>query len=289
MQFEYPSQRFQDWLSQRWVMWRGRQINPDEYPWLMGPFGNVDVIGDHYIEQLAAKENLTVERPEQNAGLLSSFEEVEAAGALNTPIRPEVVSFYTDTTSHHMEVWSQWSTMFRPFGWLLHRLYSRRLQQLNMPLQPLDTSRGMRSEIIRLVDPATSAIKYTIWLRILKSTGQVIYSGVYGTSTTPSGDACVKVIFPLPRGNATVLLRAQTDESGNLSLISSGERFGCPGFYFLLVDSKGRHWAQYVRSFRERIDVYGDDEGTLRADHTLTLWKRRVLALHYRIDRKSEK
>ena len=62
MQFEYPSQRFQDWLSQRWVMWRGRRVTPDEIAWLLGPYGDVDVIADRYVERLAQDESLTVER-----------------------------------------------------------------------------------------------------------------------------------------------------------------------------------------------------------------------------------
>jgi hypothetical protein len=210
---------------------------------------------------------------------------IEASGQLMAPVRPEAAAFYLETTDHHMEVWSQWNPVFRPFGGLLHLLYSRRLEQLNMPLNPLDTSRGMRSEIIRLRDPVSGAIRYTVWYRILKATNQVLYSGVYTTERTPTGVACVKVVFPLPCGNATVMLRAQTDEAGNLSLISEGQRFGDPGFYFLLRDSKQRHWAQYIRSFRERIDVYCDDEGVLRADHVVTLWRRRVLALHYRMNR----
>lgn len=286
MQFEYPSQRFQDWVSQRWVMWRGQQIDPADYPWLMGPFGNVDAVSDHFVERLAEAEGLSVERPEGGAGLLESMEPLERSGQLTTPVRREVAEFYLETSRYHMEVWSQWSPFFRPFGGLLHVLYSRRLEQLNMPLKPLDTARGMRSEIILLRDPATGRIRYNIWFRILKSTNRVIYSGVYATQCTPAGVACVKVVFPLPCGNATVMLRAETDAHGNLSLVSEGERFGDPGFYFLLRDSKQRYWAQYIRSFRERIDVYCDDEGVLRADHKLTLWRRRVLELHYRINEK---
>ena len=66
--------------------------------------------------------------------------------------------------------------------------------------------------------------------------------------------------------------------------VSSGERFGDPGFYFLLRDRRGRHWAQYIRSFRERIAVYVDAEGVVRADHELSLWRRTALRLHYRIN-----
>ena len=78
-------------------------------------------------------------------------------------------------------------------------------------------------------------------------------------------------------------MKAGITEQGGLDLVSSGREFGDPGFYFLLRDSKGRHWAQYIRSFRERIGVYVDEDGVLRADHTLSLWGLTALRLHYKI------
>jgi hypothetical protein len=199
-------------------------------------------------------------------------------------LRPEITSFYERTADHDLEVWSEWNPLFCACGGALRWLYSRRLQQLNVPLRPLETSRGIASQIMKLRDAATGETRYTVWYRMLKATRQVIYSGVYGTCTLPDGRQCVKVVFPLPRGNATVLMSISVRERGDLDLVSSGDGFGGPGFYFLLRDKHGRHWSQYIRSFRERIHVYLDEESVLRTDHTLTLWKRRVLELHYRIN-----
>jgi hypothetical protein len=41
-----------------------------------------------------------------------------------------------------IDCWSEWSSIFRPFGRLLAIVFSRRLQQLNVPLTGLDTSLG---------------------------------------------------------------------------------------------------------------------------------------------------
>ena len=38
------SPRIQVWLSQRWVMLRGRRVDPADVPWLMGPHGDEDLI-----------------------------------------------------------------------------------------------------------------------------------------------------------------------------------------------------------------------------------------------------
>jgi len=284
MRFQYQSQRLQDWLSQLWVMWRGRRVDQGAIAWLFGPYGDVDVIADHYIERLAREESLEVERRAEGVGLLDSMEDM--LGDDVSRVDPKVRAFYERTADFGLEVWSEWCWFFRPFAALVQRLYSRRLQQLNLPLRPLDTSRGITSEIVKLRDREGRA-RYTVWFRILKSTGQVIYSGIYAATQLVDGRRCAKIVFPLPRGNATVVMGARVDEQGGLELVSSGKGFGDPGFYFLLRDSKGRHYAQYIRSFRERIHVYVDDEGVLRADHTLSLWGITALRLHYKMGRLS--
>jgi hypothetical protein len=249
----------------------------------MGPYGNVDVIADKYVERLAAEENLQIQRHRRGAGLIESADEFFLNGDDRARLRSEVADFYQRTADHDLEVWSEWNPIFCPFAKLLQVLYSNRLQQLNLPLRPLDTSRGIGSEILQLRCNRTGCVRYTVWYRVLKSTQQVIYSGVYCTCRLPDGRPCVKVVFPLPRGNATVMMSIRVGDRGNLELTSGGQRFGDPGFYFLLVDKKQRHWAQYIRSFRERITVFVDDEGVLRADHLLTLWGWRVLQLHYKM------
>lgn len=287
MQLEYEPQRLQDWLSQRWVMFRGRRVDPNQIDWLMGPFGNVDVIADKYVQRLAAEENLQIQRHTRGAGLIQSADHFGLAADDRARLRPEVIDFYQRTADHDLEVWTEWNPIFCPFAGLLHKLYSRRLQQLNLPLRPLDTSRGIASEILQLRCSQTNCVRYTIWYRVLKSSGQVIYSGVYCTCRLPDGRPCVKVVFPLPRGNATVMMSIDVGPRGELILTSSGQRFGDPGFYFLLIDRKQRHWAQYIRSFREKITVFVDDENVLRADHLLTLWGFRVLQLHYKMTPKA--
>jgi hypothetical protein len=283
MHYAYPSQRLQDWLSQCWVMFRGQPVDLADVAWLAAPFGDVDVIADTYVERLAADEDLVVER-NATAGLLPSMRELLGDDARR--LDPRVAAFYEHTAEHDLDVWSEWCGAFRPFAVLIHHLYSRRLQQLNLPLRPLDTARGLSSEIIRLCERTTGRPRYTIWFRRLKATGRVIYSGIYMTTTLPDGRRCAKIAFPLPRGNATVVMAPEVDARGALHLVSSGERFGDPGFYFLLRDAKGQHWAQYIRSFREHITVFVDDEDVLRTDHHLSLWRRPALHLHYRIDRR---
>lgn len=283
MAFAYPSQRLQDWLSQQWCICTGRRLTSNDAIWLTGPYGNVDIIEDQYVDLLAAAENLVIRKNEPGCGLLASIGVLNLPGSDIARLRPEIVDFYEHTLNYQLEVWSQWCPFFRPFAGLIARLYSRRLQQLNLPLDPLDTALGIRSQIYKIIDPRTSEVKYTVWYRHLKSNQHVIYSGIYSHCTIPDGRTCVKVVFPLPRGNATVIMSVAVGQDGSLKLISRGTKFGDPGFYFLLQDSRGRHWTKYIPSFHESISVYVDDECTLRADHILNLWGTKALQLHYKM------
>jgi hypothetical protein len=94
----------------------------------------------------------------------------------------------------------------------------------------------------------------------------------------------VKVAFPLPNGNALVIMRPEAHDDGSLRVVSEGRRFGDPGFYFTIGTRGGRVVARLVRSLRESIHVYPDGDGIVRADHELTLWRATFLRLHYRLE-----
>jgi hypothetical protein len=202
-------------------------------------------------------------------------------------VHPAVRRFYERTSEFELEAWSEWCGAFRPFGRLLALLFSRRLQQLNVPLSALESSRGTTSEVIQLVEPRSGTVRYTGWLRILRATGNVLYAGSYSVSRIPRLDRpCVKVLFPLPNGNAQVFLRPSVEAGGALTVLSSGGGFGEPGFYFT-VHRSGVVWARYVRTMRESIRVYPDGPEDVRADHVMWICGATFLRLHYRLRRRA--
>lgn len=114
--------------------------------------------------------------------------------------------------------------------------------------------------------------------------GDVIYAGCYGWSKPPRVNYnCIKVVFPLPNGNCTVIMTPTVGDNGSLKLVSIGEGYGGPGFYFTIKKSEGVFYAKFLKTMRETIHVYEDSVGILRTDHLLTIWKRTFLKLHYKI------
>ena len=272
-----------DWVTQRWVQITGRTVDLSVEKWLDGPIGKPTGIGENYFDELALESGLEILKNQAGAGLIE-FAQLDGANFKAADVQPEVVDFYEHTSNYDLDAWGQWCGLFRPFGTLLAFIFSRRLQQLNVPLSSLDTSHGVTSEIVQLTDADSGAICYTAWIRKIIGTGNVLYAGSYSTCQIPGYEGnCIKVVFPLPNGNATVIMKPQRNADGSFTLVSSGERFGEPGFYFVVRNANERISARYLRAMRETIRVYAAEDSVVRADHTLKLWGLTFLKLHYKL------
>lgn len=266
-----------------WLFGRTKKLSDNA--WLAGPIGDT-VIGDAPYRAVAAAEGLTVERMPQDGGLVPSF--TALAGGEFEPARthPLIRDFYEHTTEFAMDVWAKTYFPSNIALWLLVATISRQVNQLNFPLSPLDTAHGMTSEIIMLRRPDGS-VRYTGWFRTLALQRRVLYTGFYMTEHVP-GEAgpCVKVVFPMPNGNATVVLRPVVADDGSFILDSSGSRFGGAGFYRVQARGPDRVRVWHIKTLKERFHVYVDPAGVLRCNHSVRFLGMPVLALHYKIFRK---
>ncbi len=262
----------------------GQRVMRGQFPWLDGPTGP-KLIGAEFHHSLAAGSGLSV-RSGDDLGLLADMSGLGGEGFDSGGLNAAVRDFYEHTSAYHLDVWSQWSPLFWPFGWALMTFVSRRMEQLNFPMYPLETARGMTSEIEQLCDASGRAV-YTSWLRRNRGTERVIYSGFYSIVAPPGHAPCVKTVFPVAGGNATVLLRPELDADGSFRLVSAGRRFGDPGFYRVTERGGGRLRVWYVRGLTEHFHVYPDADGTVRTDHFLRWWGLPMLRLHYHITRKA--
>ena len=265
----------------------GRRLNPSEALWLDGPIGNTKKIGKESVTEIAASDDLVLDKESDQRGLLSRFDCLDGSDFSSQGVAKEVAEFYEQTSSYEMNAWAQWCGFFKPFGLLLALIFSRRLQQLNVPLSGLDTSKGMTSEVIQLKDRRSGVLKYTAWIRELIETKHVLYAGYYSTCTpTNYPSPCVKVVFPLPNGNAIVVMKPVAHPDGSFTVASSGNQFGDPGFYFTIRKPDGTKIGRYVRSLKEWITVYPGTNGEVRADHVLKYFGITFLSLHYRMDKR---
>jgi hypothetical protein len=259
----------------------GRRCRPEDLAWLVGPVGG-ETIGDRVYEETAAAEGLTLERNAHEGGLIPRFDVLARPGFEPRRVHPKIRDFYERTHAFRLDTWATTYFPARLALWLLVTTISRRVDQLNFPLDGLETAHGMTSEIA-LLREASGAIRYTGWFRKLLKTGNVIYTGFYLTTKPPLLDGqCVKVVFPMPNGNATVLLRPDNDGASGLRLESVGHAFGDVGFYRVQREGDAlRVWR--IASLHERFLLAVDAEDTVRCEHDVTFLGLRVLTLHYRV------
>jgi hypothetical protein len=262
----------------------GRTLDLTDFPWLSGPVGLPGALGTQLYAQIAAEENLEQRRSE-TAGLLADFASLHSDRFDSASVDPQVRDFYENTAAYELEAWSDVSFLARPALWGLVTLVSRRMDQLVFPLSPLELSGGMSSEVVELVKRGSGERVYTGWRRTLLSNRSIIYAGLYSTAVPPNyGRACVRVTFPVPRGNATVILRPEAGPDGSLWLVSAGKKFGDPGFY-RVVRTAPKQWSVRYMPLRERFHVFVHTDGVLRTEHTISVPGIKVLTLHYKMRR----
>ncbi|TGK04023.1 hypothetical protein EHO59_10935 [Leptospira semungkisensis] len=271
-----------DWLTQLWVILFGRKISYSDFEFLHGPIGTSDFVGHNFINNLAQSENLLIDKSRKRRGLLKSFKDLFPNKTDLQLIPTQIVDFYENTESYTLNLKVKWNPIFKLLGWVINYLFSFRLNQFNIPNSD-KSSQSLSNEIIELLEPNRKRTKYTIWLRINKFNKQVLYLGIYEICTLNSGAKCVKATFPLPNGSATVLLQPSIKTNGNFILNASGDRFGDPGFYFLLRGEEGSIWAKYIKSFRDSLILSVSDDGNLFAEQAISLWHMKVMTLIYTI------
>lgn len=268
-----------DWFTQWWNMVRGKRVDQNRDAWLLGPIGKPGETAETFVARIAAEERLRVER--NGTGLLDGWDR------FGVGVNPRITAFYTRTKDFEIEARNAWNPMFAGLGFLVAWIFSRRIQQLNLPPSRPDPAWAIESEIICLVD-GSGVPRYRVWHRRDRTTGAVIFYGIYTHCRIPSGADCIKAIFPLPHGSATVVFRVNGDDDGNLTLTSAGAADGDPGFYFLVRDRRGGFWKQYLRTFREEIAFSTGVDDILHAHHSMSLWGLPVHDMRYTmVDRRN--
>ncbi|HTJ76786.1 MAG TPA: hypothetical protein VL337_15630 [Acidimicrobiales bacterium] len=277
--------RLIDRSTQGWVRATGTVVDLGAYPWLAGPTGGTSVVGDEWLSAEATRLGGVVSA---GGGLIDDFDRLRGSGFDPARLASPIVEFYERTAEWRLEAWSQWSPPAWPFGWLLSSLFAERLQQLSLPLRPLDVARGIDSRVLTVTSPHDRSQLGAAWFRQLRSTGQTVYSGWYGITQLPATNRpSIRVMFPLPNGSIAVFLRPDVGDDGALVLTSPAGSFGDDGAYLIVAHLDGHSaWVRRV-PLAERFVVWVDEEGTLRADHALNLRRVPVLRFHYRLDRRS--
>lgn len=260
----------------------GKRVRYADAPWLKCPLGDSVLIGTGIYERIAQDEQLEL-RNAPDAGLIANFEVLRGPSFNPDTVHPRVRHFYEHTAQYQLEAWSEVSLIGQFFLWLLVEFISKRMDQLNFPISPMEMARGMTSQIIQLKRPETGELVYTGWLRRMKSSGAVMFAGIYSIAKIPAEEnPVVKVTFP-DRGSANVYLVPINHPDGSFGLQSFGRAFGGSGFYRLVDAGAERLHVRLFKTLHEVFRVYEDAEKILRTDHAISFLGMTIVRLHYKM------
>ena len=271
--------------SRKFWQLTGRRVDLEgREQWLDAPVSGVPRVGTDWLEAEAARHGGSLGADDPQAGLLPSMSALDGPGFDAARLHPDVRDFYEHTASWRMEVWTGWSPVFWPAGELVSRLWGRRVEQLALPMRPLDVAHGMDSRVTPIRDRDGAQVA-AAWSRTLRASGRQVFSGAYSARRLPGADRpSVHVAFPLESGNVQVFLRPSIVGDGGFLLESPAGRFGDDGAY-VVVRGRGAHAARVP--LHETFHLYVDSDGVLRTDHELRLWGASAVRLHYKLERSS--
>ena len=261
----------------------GRRVDLDgPERWLDAPVSRSARVSAEWLEAEAERHGGVIVADEPRAGLLPSMSVLDGPGFDARRLHPDVRDFYENTSSWRMEVWTGWSPVFWPAGELVSRVWGRRVEQLALPMRPLDVAHGMDSRVTPIRDRHDTQVA-AAWTRTLRTNGRPVFSGAYSSRTLPGSDRpSVHVAFPLESGNLQVFLRPSVVGDGGFLLESPSGRFGEDGAYVVVREARA-HAARVP--LHETFHMYVDAHGVLRTDHEMRLWGASAVRLHYRLER----
>ena len=262
------------------------RVHPDEVPFVVPVASETRYVGTGYVRALAARTGGSYAADVADVGIVGSLDALSGPCFDPAVVNPLVREFYEHTTRFALDIVPSWRAWVRP-GYLLYRtLLARPLGQANVPMSEREARHGMRSRI-DTISGADGAISVRGWIRSDGVTGTPVYVGIY-TTYRDSSRGYVSVGFPLPRASftATLVPSARPGPGGGL-VLDSRSPLDQPGHYLTYIDPSTQELTTAaVRGFAERLDVYVDDDGQLRAEHAFWVFGFPFLVLHYRMHRK---
>lgn len=122
----------------------------EAYNWLASPIRQLREINNDFFAEITKNNELYIDSKATNTGLMENFLHLNSSIFDATRIHPKIIDFYEKTSCYEFDVWSEWATFAKPFARLLSIFFTKRLQQLNLPLSSIDLTHGVTSEIVSI-------------------------------------------------------------------------------------------------------------------------------------------
>lgn len=269
-----------DRLTQAWVKTTGRRVDLADHPWLRGPVGSPDRIGDAWIANEASRLGGDAH---PGGGLLASMDQLAGDGfdpsSLNC-IRCRFLRAHDQLANGRVVTVVSGGVAVRVATAL------RVLESVGTTEHAADATRccerngesrhtGSRRPVVTTRDgvAADASLDRTDHVQ------RVVQRGHPSSERPTKYQGRVPAAQRKRRGISAAGQRTEWRTSAH----SSRGRFGGDGAYLVVADDGDRAWARRI-PLAEQFRIYTDSEGVLRTDHALDLWQIPALRLHYRLE-----
>jgi hypothetical protein len=261
------------------------QVPAENVPFVVPRASRNRYVGTGYLRDLALVLGGQYTPDVPDIGIVAALDELDGPGFDPRAVHPLVREFYEHTTRFALDIVPEWRLWVRP-GYLLYlTLLTRPLGQASVPMNQRAAHRGVRSRIDTVTGAPGAPGVIRGWIRSYADTGDPIYVGIY-TTYRHEGRGYVSVGFPLPQASFTATLEPRARPGGGLVLDSRGST-AQSGHYLTYIDPVTSDLTVLaMHGFAERLDVYVDASGDLRAEHAFAVFGIPFLILHYRMHRK---
>lgn len=243
-------------------------------PYPISPIRGKTSIGAEFLERLQL-----IDAERRRIGLVDDFSIYERPDFHPERVAPEIRHFYEHTTDYELSAQITWHRGFRLFS-RLYSAISSRIGQLHLPSQDRPHL-AMKGEIIPIKPEADSRPDPRAWVRTDAQTGAPLFVALYSYHRT-DGETYMNIALPLPFGNMTGILRIDHAEKQGITLSSVRREQGQPGDEGIILFHP---WLTVRLPLSEHFHVWTEN-GRLKAEHRMWLWKWPLLTLKYDIVRK---
>ncbi|MGI8316445.1 YndJ family protein [Halobacillus mangrovi] len=253
------------------LAWRGVHA-PIRHSYTAFPISQLRANG--YVGNDVVSRKEWISRHEYVTGLIPDWRSLKSNHFNPERVGAGVRDFYLHTTSYNMETRVIWHKGFRRSSRLIRRI-TNRWGQVNIPASG---DIHMEGDLVSISDHKDGRKQVRAWVRKNAQTNAPIFTALYSYHKKYE-DAYMNIALPFPRGVMTGVLMPAEDGKGGFLLTSHlrKDARGDEGIYFTLGD-----WTVRL-PLREWFHVVEEKEGTLRAEHHISLGRIPFLSIHYAI------
>lgn len=190
-------------------------------------------------------------------------------------VAEQIKDFYERTTDYRLFAKIQWRAWFFPFA-LVYRLWSRHIQQLNLPLSRTEVE--MTGDVIAITEDVDGRKKPRAWIR--KINKELTFLALY-SEHEKNGKPYMNIALPLP-GSSMIGILSFHEEGETLRLTSKREYpFDRDSGIYLATER-----FLLKLPLEEDFRVYPTRNEELRAEHHMWMFGIPFLSIQYRIKKK---